>query len=92
MTVTLQQAKDHLRVRHDDQDDLITDHMARALAAIVRLTGAGYEADEPDLDAAQLLIIEWLFRPEDEVRIDPIYGLPEAAVALAVPFRTPTLA
>lgn len=92
MSVTLEQAKEHLRIRHDDQDVLISDQIMRSQSALIRLTGSGYVEDEPDLDAAQLLMIEWMFRPEDKVEIDPVYHLPRAVVALACPFRTPTLA
>lgn len=90
--ITLEQAKEHLRVRHEEHDSLLADHITRSAAMLARFAGAGYVADDPELEAAQLLVIEWLYRPEDEVRVDEVFNLPEAVVAIAGPFRTPTLA
>jgi len=92
MAVTLELAKAHLRVIHDDQDDLIAQHMATAAATMLRYTGDNYDAEEDDLIAAELLLIGWLFYPSEELRIDPNTGLPLAVSALAGPFRLPTIA
>ena len=90
--ITLEQAKDQLRVLHSDQDDFISDLIARALATIMRLTGDGFDEYAEDLDAAQLLLVEWWFYPDSDVELDEVYNLPRAVVALAVPYRTPTVA
>lgn len=94
MSVDLALAKAHLRITSDDQDLLIQSHIASADAQIVRFIND----DELDIDAtpelvsAQLLLIEWLFDPEGKVEIDDIHGMPGAVVALAGPFRLPTVA
>lgn len=90
--ITLEQAKDQLRVLSDDQDSFISDLMSRALATLQRLVGDNYDPYSEDLDAAQLLLVEWWFYPDSDVELDEVYNLPRAVVALAVPYRTPTVA
>jgi len=92
MSVTLEQAKAHLRILNDHENDRIAGLVLQSQAMLMRLTGAGYDEEAEDLNAAQLLVIEWLFRPDERLVLDDIYKLPRAVVALAVPFRTPTLA
>lgn len=166
MTVTLAQAKDQLRVRHNDQNEYITSLIARAKAWVERYTAtlvaagavvenftefgdyitlgrgplvsltsiayvdaagddetvddarpldgkiypplagwpsyaeytpivvtyeAGYTTTPEELDQAMLVLIEWWFCPDDKIEIDPIEQVPLAVVALARPFRLPTL-
>ena len=90
--ITLEQAKAQLRVLSSDQDDFITDLMNRALATLQRLTGENYDPYSEDLDAAQVLLVEWWFYPDNDVELDEVYNLPRAVVALAVPYRDPTIA
>lgn len=94
MSVELALAKAHLRITSDDLDVLIQSHIASADAHIVRFVNDDeLDIDEqPELIAAQLLLIEWLFDPEGKVEIDDIHGIPGAVVALAGPFRLPTVA
>lgn len=94
MSVSLELAKAHLRITHDDQDVLISSHIASADARIRRfVANAEINIDaEADLVAAQLLLVEWLFDPEGKVEIDDIYKMPRAVVSLAQPHRTPTVA
>lgn len=92
MTVTLQLAKDHLRIRQDDQNDLIYSHMDSARAAVVKFIGAEPDAYEDDVTAAELLLIEWFFRPADKVDLDENYALPRAVVSLLMPMRLPRVA
>lgn len=92
MTVTLQLAKDHLRIRQDDQDELIGSHMDSAHSAVVKFIGEEPDAYEDDVTAAELLLIEWFFRPADKVDLDENYGLPRTVVALLMPMRLPRVA
>lgn len=92
MSITLEQAKQQLRVTSAAHDAQITRHMASALATVQKLVGEAFDADAPDLDIAQLLLIEWYFYPSDKVTIDPITKLPESVIAHAGPYRTPTIA
>lgn len=90
--ITLELAKEHLRVRHDDQDTLITSHIMSADQTLRRFLGDNADAYADELVAAELLLVEWLFRPEDKVELDPVHQMPRAVVALAGPYRTPTVA
>lgn len=91
MSVDLALAKQHLRVLHDDEDVLIGTLIDASLAHLQKLLGDDYEPYLDDLAAAQLLLIEWLYRPEDKVDLDEIFNLPRAVVALATPYRLPTI-
>ncbi|WP_297534627.1 head-tail connector protein [Nitrobacter sp.] len=51
MPVTLAEAKAHLRVDHDDQDDLITAQIKAATAWFDGYSGILGRADYPDLAA-----------------------------------------
>jgi hypothetical protein len=90
--ITLELAKEHLRIRHDDQDTLITSHINSADQALRRFLGDEADAYADELVAAELLLVEWFYRPEDKVDLDPIHQMPRAVVALAGPYRTPTVA
>ena len=90
MTVSLDQAKAQLRVRHNDDDQFITDLVERAEAAIERYVGADVTT-AADLDAAKVLLVEFWFYPDSKVDVDTDTGFPRAVVSLARPFRTPTL-
>lgn len=91
MSVTLDQAKAHLRILNTLQDTEIGSLVLQSKAMLQRLLEDAYSETAEDLNAAQLLIIEWLFRPDDNIPLDDIYHLPRAVVALAVPYRALTL-
>lgn len=92
MSVTLALAKAHLRVLHDDDDVLIASHINSAQAQITKFIGDEIDPYADELTAAQLLLIEWLFDPSQKVDLDDIHQMPRAVVALASPYRTPTVA
>lgn len=52
---------------------------------------AGYATTPADLDSAMLLLIQHWFEPDDRTPLDAIHDVPLAVVALAEPFRTPTV-
>lgn len=92
MSLSLDEAKAQLRVLHSEQDAYITLLIGAAQSSIQRYTGEGFDAEADDLKAAQLLLIEHLFYPDADIDLDPATDLPRAVVALAGPYRTPTLA
>ena len=92
MSVTLTEAKGHLRIRSADHDAHITLLVASSDAALRRYTGDQYDPDAPDLKAAQLLLIEQMFYPSSGLDLDDVTGWPVAAAALAQPYRAPTIA
>jgi hypothetical protein len=93
MTVTLDQAKQQLHVLHEDDDAQLTSLIIWSTAEIVRFTGADYDAEAPELNLAQIILIRWRYYPDEEVELDDIYHLPRAFVAVVSgSFRTPTLA
>ena len=92
MSVDLGRAKEHLRIRHDDQNDYITTLMASALAALQRYAGDNYDENAADIDAAHLILVDHLFYPEKDYKIDPHTLWPLPVVALMKPFRNSTLA
>lgn len=83
---SLELAKQHLRVRHDDEDDLIASYMAAASAWIVRYTGDNYDSAAPELLQAQLLLIGFYYENRGIGE-----DVPPAVKALAGPFRLPTV-
>lgn len=91
MSVDLALAKHHLRIRSDDQDVLIASHIASAASQLERFIGDSLDPYAEELTAAQLLLVEWLFDPPEKVELDEIHQMPRAVVALASPFRTPTV-
>ena len=91
MSVTLAEAKAHLRVRNDDQDTHIALLVSSADAALQRYAGDNHDPAADDLKAAQLLLVEHMFYPPENVAIDEVTGWPVAVAALASPFRTPTV-
>ena len=90
--ITLERAKEHLRVLHSDEDDLIGAYMASAHAWIVRYCGENYDETAPELDAAELLLIGHFYANREAVNVGNIVNeMPFAVEALAGPFRTPTV-
>lgn len=87
MTITLELAKSHLRVLHDDEDALITSYIGAAHAWVIRYAGDNYDAAAPELDQAELLLIGFYY--ENRGISDDV---PPAVKSLAGPFRLPTLA
>lgn len=86
MSVALTLAKQHLRVHHNDEDDLIVTYIDAALAWLQRFCGDNYDAYAPELEQAQLLLVGYFYENRgigDEV--------PPAVKALAGPFRLPTV-
>ena len=86
MTVSLDLAKAHLRVLHDDEDNLILSYIDAAQAWIDRFCGENVDVYAAELDQAQLLLVGFYYETRgigDDV--------PPAVHALAGPFRTPTI-
>lgn len=92
--VTLEMAKEHLRVRHDDEDTLITSYIAAALAWVIRYTGDNYDDEAQELIMAQLLLVGHWY--DNRSAVDSGNGSPQevpfTVEALAGPFRLPTIA
>lgn len=91
-SLTLDLVKAHLRIRHSDQDALLQSHIISADGHLRRFLGDGYDVYADEMVSAQLLMVEWLYRPEDKVELDSIHQIPRAVVAIVGPYRTPTVA
>lgn len=52
---------------------------------------AGFSSTPADIDAAMLVLIQHWYEPDDKTPMDETYDVPLAVVALAGPFRVPTL-
>lgn len=92
MSVTLERAKEHLRVLHNRENDLIEVYISAAHAWIVRYTGSGYDDQADELVAAELLLIGHLYLHREAVSSGTqLSEVPFAVEALAGPFRQPTL-
>lgn len=86
MGVTLTIAKQHCRVYHDDEDDLLVTYIDAAFAWLQRFCGDNFDEYAPELEQAQLLLVGYFYENRgvgDEV--------PPAVKALAGPFRLPTV-
>ncbi len=90
MSVDLATAKAFLRITHSDDDAQITLLMNSAAAALERYAGDDFDAYDEDVDAAQLLYLDYLYYPRSDVTLDPVTGWPMAVAALLLPFRLPT--
>ena len=91
MTITLEEAKAHLRIRHADHDAHIGLLVSSADAALQRYAGDNHDPDAFDLKAAQMLLVEQMYYPAGDIEIDEQTGWPVAAAALARPYRLPTV-
>lgn len=91
MSITLDEAKAHLRIRSDAHDAHITLLVSSADAALQRYAGDNHDPNAADLKAAQMLLVEQMFYPSENMETDEATGWPVAAAALAQPFRVPTL-
>ena len=97
MSITLEQAKEHLRVDGSDEDTLIASLNASAWDWIVRYTKLeDPELSEPEtvsqLEIAQRLLVgEWYQRREATAERGVVEA-PFAVHAICGPFRTPTVA
>ena len=90
--ITLATAKNHIRVEHDDEDDLIQHYIDAALAWVVRYTGENYLDTIIELEQAQLLLISHWYENREAVVVGSASSeLPMAVEALAGPYRLPTL-
>lgn len=92
MSVSLSDVKKHLHVLHNDDDDQLNDLIVQSLSALLRFVGEGYDVYADELSAAQIIWIRWRYYSDEDVELDPIHNLPRAFVALASPYRTPTVA
>lgn len=106
--VNLDQAKAHLRVDHDEDDDDIQQKIEAASAAVVTYLKSGADsfvdtsgeviADVPqDVQFATLLLVGHFYKNREAQADDPVpvfgYGyLPRGVMALLYPYRIPTLA
>ena len=90
--ITLATAKNHIRVEHDDEDDLIQHYIDAALAWVVRYTGENYLDTIIELEQAQLLLIGHWYETREAVNIGgSVAEIPFAVEALAGPYRLPTI-
>ena len=97
MSISLAQAKEHLRVDGTDEDALIASLITSAWDWIVRYT----KLEEPELSepetvsqleiAQRLLIGDWYHNREASVERS-VEEAPFAVHAICGPFRTPTVA
>lgn len=92
-SVTLGQVKQHLHIYHDDDDGQLADLISQAEKALARYVGEVTDGDHAgDLVAAQIVWIRWRYYTDEAVELDEIHNLPRPFVALAGPYRTPTIA
>lgn len=92
MSVSLTLAKAHLRVEHNDEDDLIQHYIDAAMAWVVRYTGDNYDVYIIELEQAQLLLIGHWYETREAVNIGgSVAEIPFAVEALAGPYRLPTI-
>lgn len=93
--ITLERAKQHLRVTHESEDDLIQVYIDAAHAWILRYTGEGYDEYADELVAAELLLIGHFYANREAVNVgssgSSVSEMPFAVEALAGPFRLPTI-
>lgn len=92
MSVSLTEVKQSLHILHNDDDAQLTDLIDQSLSALLRFVGEGYDVYADELSAAQIIWIRWRYYSDEDVELDPIHNLPRAFVALAGPYRTPTVA
>lgn len=90
--ITVAQAKEHLHILHADDDAQLEDLCTWAFATAMKFCGEGWDEYAAELADAQVALIRWRYFTDVEVPIDPVSKLPEAFVALAGPYRTPTVA
>ena len=89
--VDLMQAKQHLRVLHDDEDALIGSYLNAALAWAKNYTDFDFAGAEPipaDLAAAVLLVVGHLYENRAAVTASAAVEIPLGAQILAHPYRT----
>jgi hypothetical protein len=92
MSVSLTEVKQSLHILHSDDDAQLTDLIDQSLSALLRFVGEGYDVYADELNAAQIIWIRWRYYTDEAVDLDPIHNLPRPFVALAGPYRTPTVA
>jgi uncharacterized phage protein (predicted DNA packaging) len=86
MTVTLEIAKAHLRILHDDEDNELVGPIQAAHSWITRYCGDGYE-DSPVLDIAELMLIAMFYEDREGTQASLTNGVPRGIAHLVVPFR-----
>jgi uncharacterized phage protein (predicted DNA packaging) len=89
--LTLSLIKQYLRVRHNDQDDLITDMIGRAQGWVSRYVGEEPDPRPTEMDTAAILLVQFYFYPDDKYDLDEWTDVPRAVVAQLRAYRTPTL-
>jgi uncharacterized phage protein (predicted DNA packaging) len=100
MLVTLDQAKEHLRVDFDADDELIVSYIHAASAAVCEILtdSSGTELTPYVVKQATLLMVGEFYRnrePKATDSVDAQYGygyLPRAVVALLYTLRDPAFA
>lgn len=91
MSVALTLAKQHLRVHHNDEDDLIAQYILAANEWIVSYTGENYDPYSIALEQAELLLVGHFYQTREAATAVNVSEVPFAVKALAAPYRIPTV-
>ncbi|MGV1682908.1 head-tail connector protein [Sphingopyxis sp. NJF-3] len=93
MSVSLEMAKEQIRVTHDDEDGLIASYIVAANAWLVRYCGDNYDPYAPELEQAELLLVSHWYENRSTVDSGNVIPreIPFSVEALAGPFRLPTI-
>lgn len=95
MSITLADAKAHLRYEANDEDTLIESYIASAKGAIERYIGGSMDTDPTAIDelhaAQKLMVGHWFENRESVVTGTIATELPMTVEWLLQPLRLPTL-
>lgn len=85
--VTLNMAKAHLRIRHNDEDALIADYIRTARAWMARYAGVNDDPAAPELQLAELMLVASFYEDREGTAAALANGVPAGIAHLVVPFR-----
>ena len=91
MTLTLADARAHLRIAAHDEDPLIERYIVTAHAAIERYIGATY-TDDAELLQAERLLVATLFEDREGAEVKLAQGMPSGIAMLIAHRRRSTIA
>lgn len=94
MTISLEQAKTHIRVTHESEDALITAYAAAATGWAAWYCGERYAGDAPEIVAAELLLTGHFYANREAVGASNVATeeMPLSVRALLAPYRKPVVA